>query len=136
MRLVHHQQTNARGHGLQHRLHELLVAQPFRGDEQHVHTIGEQFIADAPPIITILFFRRDSNRSDACAPGGGDLIPHQRQQRRNDERRPGMLFAEQFCGDEIDITFAPAGALHDEQRSAPFQQMFNRFELSPAESGL
>jgi hypothetical protein len=47
-----------------------------------------------------------------------------------------MLFAEQFCGDEIDITLAPAGALYDEQRSTPFQQMFNRFELSRSESGL
>ena len=72
----------------------------------------------------------------ACALGGGDLIPHEREQRRNDERRPGVLFAQEFCRDEIDVALAPAGALHDEQWAASFQQMFNRFELSRAERGL
>ena len=72
----------------------------------------------------------------ACALGGGDLIPHEREQRRNDERRPGVLFAQEFCRDEIDVALAPASALHNQQRAAPFQQMFNRIELSRAERGL
>ena len=54
----------------------------------------------------------------------------------NDERRPGVLFAQKFCRDEIDVALAPAGALHNEQRAAPFQQMFNRLELARTERGL
>ena len=93
MRLVHHQQANARRDGLQHRLHKLRVAQPLGRDQQRVHTTCDQFIADAAPVLAILFLRGDPHGADARAFCGGDLIPHQREQRRNDERRPGVLFA-------------------------------------------
>jgi hypothetical protein len=136
MRLIHHEQADARSNGLQHRLDKFLVTQPLWRNKQNIHAVGEQFITDAPPVFAVLLFRSDAHRPDARAFSGGNLIPHQGQQRRNDERRPGILFAKQFCGDEIDIALAPASALNNEQRAAAFQQMFNRFELSRAESCL
>ena len=43
-----------------------------------------------------------------------DLVAHQREQRRDEQRRPGALVAQQPRGDEVDGALAPPGALDDE----------------------
>ena len=51
---------------------------------------------------------------DAGARRRLDLVAHQRQQRRHDERRPGALRPQQPGGHEVDRRLPPPGALHDE----------------------
>src|SRR6266568_1059451 len=50
--------------------------------------------------------------------GGGNLVTHQREQRRNDHCRPRSARPEQRRGDEVDGGLAPAGALDDESPAA------------------
>ena len=48
-------------------------------------------------------------------PGGGvDLVAHQREQRRDEQRRPEPGVAQQPGGEEVHGALAPSGALHDE----------------------
>jgi hypothetical protein len=67
-------------------LAEARVDQAFGRDEQHVDLVGRQRRAPRLPVGHVRRVHR--HRPDAGALGGADLVAHQRQQRRDDERRP------------------------------------------------
>ena len=78
----------------------------------------------------------DGHRADAGALGGGDLVAHQGQQRRDDHRRAGTLGPEQQGGDEVDRGLAPPGALHHERAPALDDQRLDRRPLVVAQRGV
>ena len=67
---------------------------------------------------------------------GVDLVAHQRQQRRDEQRRARALLAEQLGGDEVDRALAPPGALHDERAPALLDERPDRLELVAPEVGV
>ena len=75
-------------------------------------------------------------RADPEPLGGGDLVAHQRQQRRDDQRGPGALLAQQRRGEEVDGGLAPARALHAQHAGAVVDEVGDRLELVLAEARL
>ena len=45
--------------------------------------------------------------------GGRELVPHEGEERRDQERGTEALLAEELGGDEVDRALAPAGSLDD-----------------------
>jgi hypothetical protein len=78
---------------------EAVVVQPLGRDEQHVHRTGRQLVLDLAPRVDVR--RVDRASRDAHAGGGCDLVPHEGEQRGDDERGPGAGVAEQAGGDPV-----------------------------------
>ena len=125
--LVDDQQPGGRGEAGQHRVAEAGVVQPLGADQQHVDLAGRDLLLDRLPLLDVGGVDRD--RADAGALGGGDLVAHQREQRRDDDRRAGALRAEQQRRHEVDRRLAPAGALHDQGAPAVDGQRLDRGPL-------
>ena len=107
MRLVDHQQPDPLGEQRQHRVAELRVVEPLRADQQQVDRVGgEQRRATSSHAVAVR--RVDRVRADPEPLGRGDLVAHQREQRRDDQRRPGAPLAQQRGGEEVDGRLAPA----------------------------
>ncbi len=71
--------------------------------------------------------------------GGGDLVAHQGEQRRDDEGRAcaaAEAFPDQSGGDEVHRRLSPAGALDDEDAFPVADQCFDGVELAVAEVGV
>ena len=77
--------------------------------------------------------RRDPRGADSHPLGGGDLVAHQREQRRDQERWPFAAFSQESGRDEVDGALPPARALHDEEPSAAFDEVFDRGVLTVTE---
>ena len=110
--LVDDQQPAGGRQPRQHLVAEPGVVEPLGGHQQHVDLAGADLVVDRLPLLDVGGV--DGHRPDAGPLGGGDLVAHQRQQRRDDHRRPGALLAQQQGGHEVDRRLAPAGALHDQ----------------------
>ena len=67
--------------------------------------------------------------------GRVELVAHQRDQRRDEDRRPGALLAQHRGGDEVDGALPPPGPLHAEDAAAPLDELLDRLELAVAELG-
>src|SRR5690606_6106195 len=63
----------------------------------------------------------------------GDLVAHERDEGRYEERRPGSGVAQQLRRDEVDGRLAPARALHDERAAAGSDERLDRLELAVVE---
>ena len=134
VRLVDHQQPDALGEQRQHLGAELRVVEPLGADQEHVDGVGGEQVADLGPGVAVR--RVDRVGADADPLGGGDLVAHQRQQRRDDQRRPGAGLAPERGGEEVDGRLAPAGALHAQHAGAVDDEVAHRLELVLAELGL
>ena len=132
VRLVDHQQTDAVDEQRQHAGAELRVVEPLGADQQQVDRVGVDQRAHLVPLVAV--GRVDRVRPDPQPLGGRDLVAHQRQQRRDDERRPGAALAQQRGGDEVDGPLAPARALHAEHAGAVLDEVAHRLELVLAEA--
>ncbi len=116
VRLVHHQQTRARREPGEHPVAEVGVVQPLRADQQDVHLAGVDRGVGGLPVVGVRRVHRDRLHP---GPGRGvDLVAHQREQRRDDDRGPRAGRPQQRGGHEVHRRLAPSGALHD-QRPAP-----------------
>src|SRR4030067_729434 len=62
-----------------------------------------------------------------------NLVAHQSQQGRDDQRRPCTLLPHQLGRDEIDHALAPSGALHTKQPPALVYQLVDSLPLAVAE---
>jgi hypothetical protein len=134
VRLVDGEQADSLGEQRQHRLAELRVVQALGADEQQVdRVVGEQ-PADLLPRAAV--GRVDRVRPDAQALDGGDLVAHQGQQRRDDQRRSRAALAQEGGGEEVHRRLAPAGALHAEHARAVLDQVADRLELMRAKAGV
>jgi hypothetical protein len=131
MRLVDHQQADARGEDRQHLLAELRVVEPLGADQQQVDGIGLQQRRDLAPRVAV--GRVDRVRPQPELAGGVDLVAHQRQQRRDDQRRPRAGLAQQRGRHEVDGRLAPAGSLHAQHPRAVLDQVAHGVELVLAE---
>ena len=109
------------------------VVEALGGHQQDVDVPGAHLRLDLVPLGGV--GRVDGDGVDAGAPGGGDLVAHEGQQRGDDDARPGAgaragggdrgavgprtpALAQQDGGHEVDGGLAPAGALNH-QRPAP-----------------
>ena len=109
------------------------VVEALGGHQQDIDVPGAHLRLDLVPLGGV--GRVDGDGVDAGAPGGGDLVAHEGQQRGDDDARPGAgaraggggrgavgprapALAQQDGGHEVDGGLAPAGALNH-QRPAP-----------------
>ena len=127
MRLVDHHQAGVGGQGWQHIVAEVRIVQPFRTDQQHVEFAVGNPLMDGVPFGDIA--RVDRGRTNARALGCRDLVAHQRQQRRHNDRRSAAALPQQLGGDEVDRRLAPAGALHHQGLPSLHDKGFDRRPL-------
>ena len=116
VRLVHHQQAHAGDEVRELLVPEAGVGQALGRDQQHVHLVRGQGAAHVLPFRGV---GRAHGHGPHAGPGGrGHLVPHQGQQRGDDQRGPGAPGPQQQGGHEVHRGLAPAGAL-DHERAAP-----------------
>ncbi len=127
VRLVDHHKAGVGGQRRQHIVTEVRIVEPFRTDQQHVEFAVDDPLMDGIPFGDVA--RVDRGRTNARALGGRDLVAHQRQQRRHDDRRPAAALPEQLGGDEVDRRLTPAGALHHQGLPSLHDKGFDRRPL-------
>ena len=98
-----------------------------------VDTVLLQRPVDFRPLFAICRIYRA--RPQVQAFGGLDLISHQRQKRRDNQRRSARPIPQQPRRDEIDEALSPPGPLHDEQALAPVRQRVDGLELAVPKFG-
>src|SRR5689334_10299313 len=97
-------------------LKELRIGEAFGRDHEYVHFVGLERGLDSGPFGNV--FAMDGHGANAKFFSGEDLVAHEREQRADEQRWTGARVAQDFCGEEIDDAFAPAGALDDENSLA------------------
>jgi hypothetical protein len=80
-----------------------------------------------------LIRRVDRFCSQPDIPGGGNLVPHQRQERRNEKRTAPSLIAQESRGKKVDKALAPSCPLNNEEPGPSLNQRGNRLPLPFAE---
>ncbi len=130
--LVHHEQAHAR-----HEVRQLLVPEPgvreaLGRDQQHVHLVRREPSTDLVPLRGVR--RAHGHRAHARPGGGRDLVPHEREQRGDDQRGPRAAGTQQEGGHEVHGGLAPAGALHHQGAAAVGHERLDRLELPVLES--
>ncbi len=134
VRLVDHEQPGRRRQPGQHLVAEARVVEPLGAHQQHVDLAGIDGVVDRLPLLDVGGVDRD--RPDAGPLGRRDLVAHQGQQRRHDDRRPRALCAQQQRRHEVDRRLAPAGALHHQRPAAVDRQRLDRRPLVVAQPGV
>ena len=109
------------------------VGEPFGRNQQDVHLVRGELLAHRVPLQ--LVGGVDGDGPDAGPGGGGHLVPHQRQQRRNDQRGARPAPPEQQRGHEVDRRLPPAGPLHHQGPPAAVDQGLDGLELAVVEVG-
>ena len=133
VRLVDHQQAQRVGDGHEHAVHEFVIGQPFRRHQQRIRFAAMNECLDLRPIG--LVGGVDSHRPHAVALRTVDLVAHQGQERRHDQRRAPPTLAQQPGGDEVDGALAPTRAFHDEESTPSAHKRVNGLPLAVAEGG-
>jgi hypothetical protein len=103
-------------------------------DEQDIERVSEEAGDDLRPVILIV--RVDGFGPHTHARCGGNLVPHERQQRRNEQGRALPSFTQQLDSDEVDETLAPACLLNYEQAPRPGDDRTNRVLLPLTKLGI
>ena len=127
VRLVDDQQPDAIGEQRQHLGPERRVVEPLGADQQQVDRVVGQQLLDLVPRLAVGAVHRV--RPEAKPLRGRDLVAHQRQQRRDDQRRPRALLAQERGGDEVHGRLAPARALDAQDARAVVDEVGDRFVL-------
>ena len=112
---------------------ERLVREAFGGDEEAVDGVGLELGDDLVPDLLVVAV--DGRGAQAAALGRLDLVAHEAEQGRDEQRRAGAPGPEQRGGDEVDGALAPAGALHDEHAATVGDEGGDGFELPVPELG-
>ena len=110
--LVDDQQPRGLGKARELLVAEAGVVQPLGTHQQQVDLTGGQRRRDLGPLVGVGGVH--GHGAQPGPPRGVDLVAHQGQQRRDDQRRPGAAGAQQRGREEVDRRLAPPGALHDE----------------------
>ena len=131
VRFVDHEQAHAAGDVGEQLLAEPPVAEALRRDEQHVDLAGADALLDGLPLRRVVGV--DRLRADAHPAGGLDLVPHQREQRRDEDRGAESRLAQELRRDEVDEALAPPSALHDEERPRALHDVADGLLLTLAE---
>ena len=128
---INHQQAGPPDELRQLVFAEGRVGEPFRRNQQDVHFIGGELFPDGVPLQ--LVGRVDGHGTHSGAGGGGHLVPHQGEQRRDDQRGPGAAAPEQQGRHEVHRRFSPAGALDHQSPPAAVDQCLNGLKLAVME---
>ena len=112
VRLVDDEQPEPAREPVEHPSPEAGVGQPLRRDQQHVEVTSLQRRLHGRPLVDVGGV--EGGRREPGPRRGRDLVAHQRQQRRDHERRSRALRATDRGGRPVDRRLAPAGGLHDE----------------------
>ena len=132
VRLVHHQHPGGSEQLGQHQVAEARVVQPLRADQQHVRLAGRYLGVYLLPLLGVGRVHRASvDPGSVCRL---DLVAHEGEQRRDDDRRPCPPRAQQRGRREVDSRLAPAGALDDQGPAAVLDQGADRCPLVLAQS--
>ena len=110
------------------------VVESLGTDQQDVDVVGLERRRDVTPVGRIGRVHRHGAHPGTL--GRGDLVAHQRQERTDDDRRPGTLGTAERRRHEVDGRFAPPGALHHERTLPLLDQCQDRLELPIVEDGL
>ena len=100
-----------------------------------------------PPAVPVLCTTATANNrvvddivsqlGDDTGPFGREhLVAHEREERRDEQRRATAAGAEQRGRDEVDRALAPAGALHAEHPLVVVDERFDRLPLAGSELGV
>ena len=89
VRLVDHEQPDARRDQREHVVAEAAVGEPLGRDEQEVDLVALDRLDDPTPLVGVV--ARDAARAHAAELARVDLVAHQRQQRRHEQRRARAL---------------------------------------------
>ena len=134
VRLVDHQQADRARDDAEHLVAEALVREPLGRDQQQVDLVVGQALHDRLELVGVR--RVDRLGAHADARGHLDLVAHQRQQGRHEQRGTGALLAQQLRGDEVDGGLAPPGALDEEDAASVAGDGLDRLELPGPEGGV
>jgi hypothetical protein len=99
---------------------EVGVVEALGRDQEDVDHAGPDLVVDALPRVAVGGVDRDG--ADAGAPGGGDLVAHEREEGRDDDGGAGAPGPQECGGDEVDRGLAPAGALDDERATVTLDE--------------
>ena len=127
VRLVDDEQAHPLAQHRQLLLAEARVGEPLGRDQQDVDVVGRQARPDVVPLVRVGGV--DGHGPHARALGGGHLVAHERDERRDEQRRAGALLPEQRRRDEVDRRLAPPGALHDQRAPPVVDQRADGLEL-------
>ena len=134
VRLVDDQEPAPLDETGQHLVAETWVGQALGRHEQHVDLVGVDARADLTPLGGV--GRAQLLRAHSRPRGCGDLVAHQGQQRRDQQRRSGTLLSAQRGRDEVHRRLAPPRPLHDEGTLATVDECLDGFPLTLAKLGL
>ena len=134
VRLVDHEQAHPLAQHRQLLLAEARIGEPLGRDQQDVDVVGGQPCPHVVPLVRV--GRVDGHGPHARALGRGHLVAHERDERRDQERRAGTLLPEQGRRDEVDRGLAPPGALHHQRAPAVVDQRADGLELALVEDGV
>ena len=132
--LVDHEQPAPAGQVGQLLIAKSRVVEPFRAHEEHVDGVGRERGPHLVPVLGVGRVHRHG--ADAGSLGRRDLVSHQRQERADDDGRPGPFRPAQRGRHEVDRRLAPPGALHDEHPGPVGHEGGDRLELTVAEVGV
>ena len=113
---------------------ELGVGEPLGRDDQQVDRVVAQRVGQL--VDRGVVGRVDRHAAQAEPAGGLDLVAHEREQRRDQQRRPEPLLAQQVGGEEVDRRLAPPGALHHEHPRPVVHERLDRLALIVPELGV
>ena len=132
--LVDDEQTAAGTDDREHLGAEAAVGEPLGRDQQEVDLVAIDRVLHVGPLGLVR--RVEGDGTDAHAGRGLDLVAHEREQRRDEDRGPGARLAQDLGGDEVDRALAPAGALHEQHAAAVGDEGRDRLELVVPELGI
>ncbi len=95
---------------------EVGVGEPLGAEQQQVDLAVFDAVEGLLPVLAVGGV--DGGGVDPERLGRVELVAHQRDQRRDEDRRPGALLAQHRGGDEVDGALSPPGPLHAEDAAA------------------
>ena len=114
-----------------HLVSELRIVQTLRRDQERVNRPGLNLGVERRPLLRVRRVDRDGPYPRSLR--RGDLVPHQREQRRDDHGRTGVPRAQQDGREEVDGGLPPPGPLDDEGLSALGDEGLDRQPLVVAQ---
>lgn len=131
VRFVDHEHAHPGDQGRHLLVAELRVVQALGGDEEHVDLVTGEGSLGLTPLVRVRGV--DRHRTDPGPRGSGDLVAHQGEQRRHQDRRATPAPAQQQRRQEVHRRLAPPGALDDEGALPVLDQRGDRLELAGVE---
>jgi len=112
MRFVYDEEPEAARHHFTHEPLEIFVAETLGRYQQQINLVGGKALFDLGPVRLVRAVDRlGVHAQPRCC---SHLIPHQREERADQQRRPGPAVAQQTRRKEAHDTLTPARSLDNE----------------------